>query len=151
MPENSYITVDTLKSKLDSLSADDKMKALEALSAVGIDFSQNKKELTNTKVVAFVLGIEAFKVVSHKEIFLKIAEIVLRKFPDKEHLIFEIKGTKKIYFSRDQSDFKNDYEPILGTKIYADTNENASQLNRRCQRILQKYGIDPASLLVIHS
>lgn len=82
------INIDTLRLNLASLPADAMMKALAALSAIGIDLSQNNCGLTNTRVVAFIVGTKAFKVSSHKEIFLKTSEIILKKFPEKEHFDF---------------------------------------------------------------
>ena len=84
-----------------------------------------------------------------KDVFLKIMHILLRDYPEKREVIFTIRGRTKKYFSTNPSDFTNVYEKIKGTNIYVDTNENAPQLNRRCQRLLQKFGIDPDSLIII--
>ena len=128
---------------------EERKHATSILSNIGIDISQRKSELTGTGVAGFFFENRFYEADSHKAVFLKIVEIVLWKYADQEEKIFEIKGTKKKYFSMDAHDFTQRHEQVNGTRIYADTNDNAAQLNRRCQRVLQKFGIDPSLLLII--
>ena len=141
MPKDMYVTIDELRSNLQSLPPENKDQAVSLLNKMGIDLSQSQTELTGTGVAGMILENRFYKVDSHKALFLKLVEVILSKYPENKEKIFEIKGTKKMYFSRFPGDFTHDYEQILGTRIYADTNENAVQLNRRCQRILQKFAM----------
>jgi len=143
------ISMDELRSRFELLSPEDKKKAYKVLSAVGIDLSKRKDDLTGTRVSGFILENRFYEADSHKSVFLQVAEIVLKKHPNDQDKIFKIQGTKKKYFSKNFGEFTHDYEIIRGTRIYADTNENAAQLNRRCQKILLLFGIDPSSLMVI--
>ncbi|MBW1965937.1 MAG: hypothetical protein JRI48_00885 [Deltaproteobacteria bacterium] len=144
-------TIAELRSRVESLPPEDKERALNLLTELDIDLSKRNDNLTGTGVSGFIFENRFYKAESHKEIFLKVAEIILKKYPNERGKIFSVKGRKKVYFSRNFTDFRHNYELISGTDIYADINENAAQLNRRCQKILQVYGISPSSLTVIPS
>ena len=141
--------MDELRKRFEQLNPNEKDVALKTLCKIGIDLSRPNKSLTGSKVSGFMFQNKIYEADSHKSVYLQLIKIVLKMFPNDQDRILEIKGTKKIYFSKYQGDFKHGYEPIPGTKFFADTNENAIGLNRRCQRILLLYDIDPSSLLVI--
>ena len=138
-----------LHANIKSMSPKDQKVALSVLTKIGLDVTEPNAELTGTRVVGFVLDSKVHEADSHKDIFLQIDSIVLRKFPNDRDRIFEIKGRKRIYFSRSVKSFPHGYERIDGTDIYAGTNENAITLNQRCQKLLALYGIDPTSLIVL--
>jgi hypothetical protein len=140
MVKDSHVSIDVLRSTINSLPQETQSEVLSTLTKLGIDLSKNNSDLTGTGVAAFFLENHIYEATSHKDVFLKVAEFVLKKYPNEENKIFEIKGSKKKYFSKNPGDFSHGYEKIPGTIIYADTNENAAQLNRRCQRILQTLG-----------
>jgi hypothetical protein len=143
-------TIDEFRLKVESLiSSEDKKKALNLFAKLHIDLSKRDDDLTGTGVAGFFLENKFYEAESHKELFLKVAEIVSKKYPNEQNKIFSIRGRKKVYFSKNVADFKHDCKLVSGTNIYADVNENAAGLNRRCQRILQLYGITPSSLTVI--
>lgn len=146
---NDKITIDNLRNNIAKMQPDDKAIILEALSRINIDLSKSKGELTGTGVYGFIFDNAMHEAYSHKDAYIKITQLVARKYPDKVELLLGIQGKTKKYFSKSVSDFPHGYEKIKGTDIYADTNENAKQLNRRCQRILQTFGIDPSTLLII--
>ena len=149
MAKENYVSIDTLRSSVKSLPPENRAQFLSVLSKMGIDLSRCKSDLTGTGVAGFIYGNAFHEAESHKDVFLKVVEVILNSHSNEEEKIFEIKGTKKKYFSRSPGDFSHGYEKISGTSIYADTNENAAQLNRRCQRVLQKFGIDPSTLIII--
>jgi len=110
-----------------------------------IDFSKANEELTFSKIKGFIFQKKFYEVDYHKDVLLKICKIILEKFPNEQDKLFSIKGRTKIYFSKNVSDFRNNYDIIEGTDIYADVNVDAVSINKRCQKILQKYGIDHKS------
>ena len=144
------ISVKDLKKKIDSLDPIAKNKTYQMLAEMGIDLSQRNDTLTGTKVFGFILEKQIYRADSHKSVFLQLTELVLKRFPQREQdKILKIKGRKKKYFSKTPKDFSHFYEKIPGTEFYADTNENAVQLNRRCQKTLTLFGIDPVSFEIL--
>lgn len=143
------ISYDELRSNLDKMSQDEQTKALALLSSINIDLSKNRGDLTGSGVYGFFFDNSMHKANSHKDAFIKLTQLLLRKYPDQSDILFRIKGRSKTYFSKSASDFKHGYEKIRGTDIYVDTNENAAQLNRRCQRLLQAFGVDPRTFIII--
>jgi hypothetical protein len=142
-------TYDALHKSLETMTEEEKNAALSLFAKIGIDLTKRKGELTGSHVYGFIFQNKTHQADSHKDVFLKLTDILIRNYPDKREVVFSIQGTKKKYFSTNPSDFKHGYEKIRGTNIYVDTNENAPQLNRRCQRLLQAFGIDPDALVVI--
>lgn len=143
------ITLEDIRKILEEMPPEEKTKVLMALAKGGVDITKSRGDLTGTGVSAFILENTTYEADSHKDVFIKLTQHLIRKYPDKRDCVFGIQGRTKKYFSRSVSDFKNVYENIKGTDIFVDTNENAAQLNRRCQRVLQAFGIDPASFMVI--
>jgi hypothetical protein len=142
-------TVDDIRVKIEKMTDSDKQTALGLLAKLGIDLSEPKTELTGTGVSAFILQGKMYEADSHKDVYVQLNWLLMRKYPDKKDLVFTVQGRKKKYVSKKVSDFKNIYEQIPGTNVYLDTNENATQLNRRCQRLLQAFGIDPTMFMII--
>lgn len=142
-------TFEELRNNLQKMGPEEQANALTLLSKINIDLSKNRGDLTGTGVYGFIFDNEMHKAESHKDVFLKLTQLIVRKFPDRVDDLFQIQGRTKKYFSKSVSDFKHGYERIKGSDIIVDTNENAAQLNRRCQRILQTFGIDPATFIVI--
>jgi len=143
------LAVDDLRSKLEEMTAEEKENLLSILAKIGVDFSKRKGELTGTRVAAFIFQNRTHQADSHKDVFVRLTQLLLREYPDKKEVVFTIQGRTKKYFSMNPLDFKHGYERIKGTNIFVDTNENAAQLNRRCQRLLQAFGIDPSALTII--
>jgi dephospho-CoA kinase len=134
---------------LAKMAPEEKAKALALLSSINIDLSKSKGDLTGTGVSGFIFYDILYEADSHKDAFLKLTQLIVRKFPDQVEVLLRIQGTSKKYFSKSVSDLKQNYEKIKGTDIYADTNESAVQLNRRCQKILQAFGVDPTTFIII--
>lgn len=149
MKSSNVVLMDELRKNFEKLNQEGKAAALKLFKSIGIDISRPDSKLTGTNVYGFIFQNKVYEADSHKSVFLRVSEIILKRFPHEQDKILQIQGRKKKYFSEHQRDFKHYYEKIPGTTFYADTNENAKQLNRRCQRILLLYGIDPSSLTVI--
>ena len=149
MDNDKEIDIKELIIKIASLSPTEKPHAIALLSTLGIDLTLVNSNLTGTEVSGFIFEKEFHHADSHKAVFIAILEIMLRKYPHKAELLFEIKGTTKVYFSNNPADFRHSYEQLRGSGIYADTNENAKQLNLRCQKVLQKFGVDPRDLIIL--
>ncbi len=142
-------TFEDLRINLQKMEPEEQTKALALLSKINIDLSKNRGELTGTGVSGFIFDNRMHEAESHKDVFVKLTHLIIRKFPSQADDLFQIQGRTKKYFSKSVSDFKHRYERIKGTDIIVDTNENAAQLNRRCQRMLQAFGIDPATFIII--
>jgi negative regulator of replication initiation len=145
---NSLSLVD-LRANLENMAPEDKAEALALLAKIGIDLSKSRADLTGTGIAAFLLENKIHAADSHKDVFVKLTQLLIRKHPEKIDSLFRIQGRTKKYFSKSPSDFKHGYEQIKGTEIFVDTNENASQLNRRCQKVMQAFGVDPTLFIVI--
>jgi hypothetical protein len=143
------ISVDVLRKNLATLAPEEQSKALELLASVKIDLSKARGDLTGTEVSGFIFDGQVHPAESHKDAFIKLTQLAARKFLEKSSVLLTIQGRTKKYFSTTPRDFKHGYEKIKGTDYYADTNENAAQLNRRCQRILQAFGVDPTTFTII--
>lgn len=149
MTKSMGMNLDQLRSNISLLPQDQQKKARSLLSKMGIDLTQPNIRLTGTGVAFFSLEDQIIEAESHIDVYLKVCAIILKKYPEFEEEILKIRGTKKKYFSKSVGDFRHGYEQIAGTRIYTDTNENAIQLNRRCQKILQVVGLDPSSLWIM--
>jgi len=145
---SDYIDIDQLRSNMKSMKGEERKQAQTLLSKLEIDISKKDHSLTDTRVRAFELEGKIYNADHHRDILLKVAEIVLWKYPDDQDKIFLIDGKKRKYFSRDTKDLSHDYRRINGTNIYAELNENARTLNKRCEQILLLYGIDICSFKI---
>ena len=143
------LTLDDLRSKMQAMTDDEKQKTLTLLARIGVDLTKPNADLTGTGVAAFIFQNKSYQADSHKDVFVKLTQLLVRQHPDKKEAVFSIQGRSKKYFSRNESDFKHGYERIIGTDIFVDTNENAQALNRRCQRLLQVFGVAPTALTII--
>lgn len=143
------ITVDGLRDMLQKFTDDEKQKILADFTEIGVDLSKPKSDLTGSGVAAFIFQKKTYQADSHKDVFVKLTQLLVKQYPDRKEVVFSIKGRTKKYFSKNPSDFKNAYEHIKGTDIYVDTNESAPRLNVRCQRMMQSFGIDPSELMII--
>lgn len=146
---SAIITIGELRDNLAKMTPEEQNKALALLSSINIDLSTSRGDLTGTGVSAFIFDNKIHAADSHKDAFIKLTQLLVRKFPDQVDVLFRIQGRSKKYFSKSVADFKHGYERIRGTDILVDTNENAAQLNRRCQKILQAFGVDPTSYILI--
>jgi hypothetical protein len=141
------ITIDELRSKIETMKGEERKCAQDLMSKLEIDISKDDPGLTDTRVREFELEGKTYKADYYRGVLLKVAEIVLRKYPDEHDKILLIRGTKRKYFSKDPKDLY-DYKKINGTNIYAELNENARTLRKRCEQILLQYGIDICSFKI---
>jgi hypothetical protein len=139
---SDYIDIDQLRDNMKSMTGEERKQAQILISKLEIDISKEDNSLTDTRVRAFELEGKIYNADHHRDILLKVAEIVLWKNRDNQDKIFSIHGRKRKYFSRDTKDLSHDCRRINGTNIYAELNENARTLKRRCEQILFLYGID---------
>ena len=142
---------DKIAKIIETMPEDERKRAFSVLAKLKVDMSTCKSELSGTQVVGFIFNNKIQNAQTHKEIFVKVVGIISSMFPDDIDRFFTIKGTKKTYFSYDFKDFTISYDSILlrnGKKLYIDTNDNAPQLNRRCQRVLQCFGFPPDELVI---
>lgn len=83
-----------------------------------------------------------YVVESWRDILLKTCEFVYAMNPTAFPKILELRGTKRVWFSRKANDL---WEPIKiqGTGIFVDVNVNADGLFNRSLRVLRLFGLKP--------
>ena len=141
-----------LISKIKSLKTEKEKKvARELLLKLGVDLSEPQNNLTGTINYGFIFDGKYYAdYYHHREVFLKVMELILVKFPNDKERIFTIKGSKRKYFSRDSRELSSgESKQINGTDIYTELNCSAVELNRRCQKVMQLYGLDHSLLVVL--
>lgn len=143
------MTVKTqIRNNIKTLSAEEQKVAAGLLEKLNIDVSQGDGRLTGVKPSGFYLEGKHYRVDHHREIFMKVAEIAAAKNPTETDKFLEISGRKRKYFSKDYRALSFDYKRIVGTNIYAELNENAKTLNKRCEKIILKFGLDLGSFKI---
>jgi hypothetical protein len=135
------ITKSEIQNKLKTLSLEEQKVAYGLLDKLDIDVSKGDGRLTGVKPSGFYLEGKFYAVDHHREILLKVAEIAVAKNPTETAKFLEISGRKRNYFSKDYRELSFDYKRIAGTDIYAELNENARTLNKRCEAIIMKFGM----------
>lgn len=130
------------------LNSEEKKVASKVLNQIKLDISEGDERLTGTKPVGFYLENKFYPADHHREILLKIAEIAAFKNPTQHDKFFEISGSKRKYFSRNYIELSDDYRRINGTDIYAELNDSAKTLNKRCEKIIVQFGLDLESFKI---
>jgi len=138
-----------IRKNLKALSHEEKKKAYTLLEKINVDISEGDTRLTGTKPHGFYLEGKYYSADHHREIMLMVAEIAAYHNPTQLNKFLEITGRKRTYFSRDHNDLSHDYKRINGTDIYAELNENATTLKKRCEAIILKYGLDLNSFKIV--
>jgi hypothetical protein len=106
-------------------------------------------DFTGTTVRGFSLYGETYTAHTHKEVYIKVIELVFKQNPEEKDRILVLQGRKRKYFSRNPNDLTKYREPISGSDIYAELNENANTLYRRAKEVLQLYGMDYGSFEIV--
>ena len=142
------ITIKELRMNFAKLSSKEKKVVSEVLDELNIDISEGDERLTGTKPYGFYFEKKYYTIDHHREILLKIAEIAAFKNPTQLNKFFEISGRTRKYFSKNHSELSPDHRKINGTDIYAELNDNAKTLNKRCEKIIIKFGFDLKSFKI---
>ena len=123
--------------------------AFKLLEKINIDISEGDKELTSKKPRGFTLEGKTYKVNHFREILLKVCEIAAASNCHQLDRFFEIRGRTRKYFSRDHNELSDDYQKINGTDLYAELNDNATTLKKRCESVIMKFGLDFSSFSIL--
>ena len=79
-----------------------------------------------------------------KDVLVELCKLIYAD-PDRQgdfDRVMRIKGAKKLYFSRNSDDL--DSPKLIGNSgIFAATAMGASEVKKRCRRVLQEFGYDP--------
>ena len=137
-----------IRKSLATMSKEERKTAQKLLDEMNIDIAEGDKSLTGTKPRGFTLENQFYKTDHFREIYLKICEIAASKNRDGLDRFFDIKGRTRKYFSRNYNDLSDDFRKINGTDIYAELNENATTLKKRCEKIILKFGLDLSSFSI---
>jgi len=140
--EQQLLTKDNIRGNLGKLNKDERLIAHDLLRKAGIDLSCIDPEMTHTKVSGFVFQGILYRAETHREVMLKLAENILYNHSKEHDKILGIRGRERVYFSRNRAELSHDYKRINGTDIFAELNENAMTLKKRCEQILLIYGYD---------
>lgn len=143
------VTKRDLRKNINLLSPEEKKIASKLFDGLNIDISMGDGRLTGTKPSGFYLEEKYYPVDHHREILLKVAEIAAEQNPTQIHKFLEIRGRERVYFSLNYNDLSHDYKRINGTNLYAELNENAKTLNKRCEAIIIKFGLDLDSFKIV--
>lgn len=89
-----------------------------------------------------------YKVQRWRDIIVILCEQLFRLHESDFDKIYEIRGTKKIYFSEDKNDF---VQPALikNANIYCETKFSAKDHVKMCKKILVLFGYDESQIQVI--
>lgn len=77
-----------------------------------------------------------------RDVLLKTCEFVLSRKPNDFSKILELKGTKRLFFSRNPKKL-HDPARIQGTDIFAECNANANTLVLRSLQVLNLFSLEP--------
>ena len=97
---SNKINIDDLRDSLAKMAPEDKIKALALLSRINIDLTKNRGDLTGTGVSGFIFDNSMHEADSHKDVIIKLTQLIVRKFPDQIDDLFRIQGRTKKYFSK---------------------------------------------------
>jgi hypothetical protein len=156
----------TIREIMESLGAAEKGAALQLLQKLSIDLDTKRRDVeriihvrpsapisdhdfTGKTVRGFTLFGQRYTAHTHKEVFLKVIEIVFKQNPSEKNRILTIQGRKRKYFSYDPIELTKYSERIPDSVIYVELNENANTLYRRGKEILQLYSMDHASFDIL--
>jgi hypothetical protein len=73
---------------------------------------------------------------------LRTCKLVQTKRPSEFSRVLELRGTKRLWFSRKSSELRNPVS-IPGTDIFAETNFNANALVLLSLHVLNLFGVEP--------
>jgi hypothetical protein len=151
-----------------SLDGVEKDEALQLLKKLGIRLDMKRKDIkqiiegkpstnrsatdhdfTGKTVRGFVLHGQTYPAHSHKDVYLKVIEVVFRQNPQEKDRILAIQGRKRKYFSCNPKELTKHRDRIFESDIYAELNENANTLYRRGKEVLQLYGMDHGSFEIL--
>jgi hypothetical protein len=152
--------------KIDLISKIDALETIERIHtdflSIGKYFTMNQnyynKEFTNKKSCESkligdkvksvrIFDIE-YKVQRWRDIIVILCEQLFRLHESDFDKIYEIRGTKKKYFSEDKNDF---VQPALikNANIYCETKFSAKDHVKMCKKILVLFGYDESQIQVI--
>lgn len=103
---------------------------------------------TAKKPEKIILFGKEYPVRSWKDVLVKTAEEIFRMNPNDTEKAFDIKGTKREYFSRYARNMKAPYE-LEEFGIYIETHFSANDITKHCKELLLKYGYPEGSLQII--
>jgi hypothetical protein len=106
-------------------------------------------DFTGKTVRGFTLCGQTYPAHTHREVFLKVIQIVFKQNPTEKDRILSIQGRKRKYFSHDPTELTKDRERIPDSDIYAELNESANSLYRHDKKILQLYDMDYGSFEIL--
>ena len=96
---SNSLSLADLRANLENMAPENKAEALTLLAKIGINLSKSRAGLTGTRIAAFLLENEIHAADSHKDVFVKLTQLLIRKHPEKVDSPFCIQGrTKKVFF-----------------------------------------------------
>jgi negative regulator of replication initiation len=85
---------------------------------------------------------------SFKEVLMRLCNELRRIHREKfDKVAVELRGKKRVYFSRNSRDLKF-AEELLGGGLFAETNLNANLMVGICRKLVEKLGYDPNSFQI---
>ncbi|MEK6711469.1 MAG: type I restriction endonuclease [Nitrospinota bacterium] len=109
--------------------------------------SINDIRYTHTRPLSFTFMGHKKQVSSYKEILMGISEALYRNHKENFDVVFNLKGRKRDYFSKDPDNMKFP-QRILDTRIYVETNLSANAIMERCFDLLRLFNYSRDDLQV---
>lgn len=94
---------------------------------------------TNKSISSFTFKVRKYEVSSWKDMLVKICNIMLTTHRGRFEQVFNLKGRKRPYFTRNPNELRSP-EKILGTDIYVEVNLSANNIVRFSRDILSLFG-----------
>ena len=102
---------------------------------------------TNTRPLAFSFRQQRFPVATFREILLGVAKLMHDMHPNEFERVLNLRGTKRIYFSRDNRSMTLPVQ-VPGTDIYAETHMDSNRLVELSGDVLETLGYRRDELIV---
>lgn len=113
---------------------------IEPVASSNANIENELNDFTGKNINSIIFLGKKYEVRTFKDILTKVVEIILEKTVDKEK-IFTVMGTKKPYFTYNQSELRYPRElKIQGRKIYVETNFSGNKIMSVLNKVLELYG-----------
>jgi len=105
------------------------------------------QDYTRKKIESFIFKGVAYKARNWKDLIIKVAERIFEENKSSIDKVFSLKGTKRVYYTKDPSEQKEPRE-IGNSGIYVETNFDANSIVKRTLELMNAFGIDKKELKI---
>ncbi|WP_036223695.1 type I restriction endonuclease [Mesoaciditoga lauensis] len=109
--------------------------------------SISSSSYTNQRITSFRFKGKKYPVNSWKNMLIKICEIMFTAHREQFDKVFNLRGRKKLYFTRNRNELREPKE-IKGTGIYVETNFSANYIVKISKNVLSLFGYEENDLSI---